>query len=92
MGCLANTICFYTYDNQHHLLFVWLAKYSPDKREGQIKEKEQKSDTGALRAQKEIHLPSRQRLLPALLIFFWFPLLYPVMAEADWLGGKEGGL
>lgn len=55
MGCLANTICFYTYDNQHHLLFVWLAKYSPDKREGQIKEKEQKSDTGALRAQKEIH-------------------------------------
>lgn len=34
MGCLANTICFYTYDNQHHLLFVWLAKYSPDKREG----------------------------------------------------------
>lgn len=58
----------------------------------QIKEKEQKSGTGALRAQKEIHLPSRQRLLPALLVFFWFPLPYPVMAEADWLGGKEGGL
>ena len=34
LGCLVKTIFFlYTYDNLHNLLFVWLAKSSPDKRE-----------------------------------------------------------